>query len=248
MNDGSGMFPDSQRFAYPADRRGRQLAVAGGGTALVPVGAADEGSGGTGFHINDIIRTILKWRWLITGVTLACVLGAIILSLLVTPIYQGSVTLEINREPIRITNSEDEAEPNRGNDADFIATQIGLLQSRALAERVARSLNLGSNEAFSGTGEGRRADRERAAVGKLQGNLSIEPVRGTRLINLRYHDPDPALAARIANAFADNFIESNLERRYEANSFARDFLQKRLATTKVALEKSERQAVDYASR
>lgn len=247
MNEGSGSFPDKSGFAFPVDRRTRNLTVPNS-TALVLANGVEPDKGGSGVNVNDIIRTILKWRWLIFGITLACVLAAIIISLMVTPIYQGRVTLEINREPTRVMAQGDDVEPNRGADMDFLSTQVGLLHSRSLAERVARTLNLGSDENVVSQEGGRRADRERAAVGVLAGNLGIEPQRNTRLINISFKSPDPKTAARVANGFADSFIESNLERRYEANNFARGFLQNRLATVKAALEKSERQAVDYATR
>lgn len=247
MNEGSGSFPDKSGFAFPVDRRTRNLTVPNS-TALVLANGVEPEKGGSGVNVNDIIRTILKWRWLIFGITLACVLAAIIISLMVTPIYQGKVTLEINREPTRVMAQGDDVEPNRGADQDFLSTQVGLLHSRSLSERVVRTLNLGSDESVVSQEGGRRGDRERAAVGVLAGNLGIEPQRNTRLINITYKSPDPKTAARVANGFADSFIESNLERRYEANNFARGFLQNRLATVKAALEKSERQAVDYATR
>lgn len=247
MNEERGNFPDKGGFGLPFDRRGRAVALAES-SALVPFGAPEREAPGPGFNVNDIIRTIYKWRWLIAGLTLACVLGAIIISLLITPIYQGSVTLEINREPTRVLKDDSEVAPSQGSDTDFLATQVGLLKSRSLSERVARTLNLGSNENFVSQDAGRRVDRERAAVGVLQGNMGVKPQRSSRLVYVTYDSPDPASAARVANAFAENFIEANLERRYEANSYARNFLEKRLATVKEQLEKSERQAVDYATR
>ncbi|HZF43596.1 MAG TPA: polysaccharide biosynthesis tyrosine autokinase [Sphingomonadaceae bacterium] len=247
MNDGSGAFPDKGSFAFPVDRRGRSLAVPGSSALVAFEGPAAEAAT-PGFNANDIIRTILKWRWLILGVTLACVLAAIVVSLMITPTYRGTVTLEINREPTRIVSQGSDVEPSRANDNDFVSTQIGLLRSRSLAERVARTLNLGSDEDFASQEAGTRASREQAAVGALIGGLQVEPLRNTRLVNVSFESTDPQDAARVANAFADNFIESNLERRYTANNFARDFLQKRLVTVKAALEKSERAAVDYATR
>jgi len=247
MNDGSGAFPDKSGFAFPMDRRGRTLAVPNSAALVAYDGAAAE-QATAGFSVNDIFRTILKWRWLILGITLACVLGAIIISLLITPTYRGAVILEINREPTRIVTEGSDVAPSRGNDTDFLATQLGLLRSRSLAERVARTLNLGSDENLVSQEIGTRADRERAAVGSLLGGLDVQLQRNTRLATVTFDSTDPATAAKIANAYADNFIESNLERRYEANNFARQFLQKRIATVKAQLEKSERAAVEYANR
>ncbi len=248
MNEETGNFPDKGGFATPLDRRSRALMVAPrSALAAFEPANGSTASGGAGFDVNDIIRTIVKWRWLIAGITLACVLGAIVISLLITPTYQGTVVLEINREPIQVLEGNGDVAPAQGNDLEFLSTQLGLLQSRSLAERVARSLNLGNDENFVPQEGGRRVDREAQAVGVLRGNVSAKPQRNTRLVNVSFNSADPATAARIANAFADNFIEATLARRYDANNSARDFLQKRLATVKAALEKSERQAVQYAN-
>ena len=50
----------------------------------------------------------------------------------------------------------------------------------------------------------------------------------------------------IANGIAEAFINSSLQRRYEASAYARDFLQKQIAKTRADLEQSERQLVGYA--
>ena len=54
------------------------------------------------------------------------------------------------------------------------------------------------------------------------------------------------LAARVANGIADGFIDSSLQRRYDASAYARRFLQQQIAKTRTDLEKSERQLVRYA--
>ena len=73
-------------------------------------------------------------------------------------------------------------------------------------------------------------------------------MKNSRLVSISYDDPNPDMAARVANAFSDNFISSNLERRYETTAYARDFLQKRIATVKQRLEDTERLLVAYAKR
>src|SRR3954471_14491537 len=63
---------------------------------------------------------------------------------------------------------------------------------------------------------------------------------------MTYVSSSPTLAAQVANSYADNFIESALQRRYDASSYARHFLEKQIATVKAGLENSERQLVTYA--
>ena len=56
----------------------------------------------------------------------------------------------------------------------------------------------------------------------------------------------PQLAAEIANGVAENFIATGLQRKYEASTYARTFLQQQIAKTRRDLERSEREMVAYA--
>jgi polysaccharide biosynthesis transport protein len=56
---------------------------------------------------------------------------------------------------------------------------------------------------------------------------------------------DPTLASRVANTWAQTYISTNLERRFEASSYAKTFLEQQLAKTKEKLEQSELQLNDY---
>ena len=87
-----------------------------------------------------------------------------------------------------------------------------------------------------------RQAREAAAAGMVQGSVTVAPQRDSSLIAIAIEGANPELAARLANAYADNFIQSNMERRYEATSYARNFLQQRIAAVKGRLEQSERAA------
>lgn len=247
MNEESRKLPGAGGRALATQSRGAVAAARPGG--LVPLGDGEVGGAGEGrFNVNDMLRIVAKWRWLILGTVLACVLGAVVLSLLMTPKYRADVTLEIKREPVQILGAgSTDAQPVSAAETDFIATQVGLLQSRSLAERVARSLNLASNPSVVDQ-ELPRPTREAVAAGVVRGNFEVEPERGSRLVRLSYTSPDRAVAARVVDAFADNFINSNLERSLEANNYARRFLERRIAQTKERLEQSERQLVDYATR
>jgi uncharacterized protein involved in exopolysaccharide biosynthesis len=71
-------------------------------------------------------------------------------------------------------------------------------------------------------------------------------VPNSRLVEIAFSAADPELAARVTNSYADNFINSNLERRYEASAYARSFLERQIVNVKRDLERSERQLVSYA--
>jgi capsular exopolysaccharide synthesis family protein len=66
------------------------------------------------------------------------------------------------------------------------------------------------------------------------------------LIDFSYVSDNPQLAAQIANAYADAFINSSLQRRFDASAYARNFLERQINKTRGDLERSERQLVAYA--
>ena len=99
--------------------------------------------------LRDIWRLIVKHKWLLIIVTVLGLLLALLLSLLKTPIYQASTTLQIeSRAPrvVQFKNTIDQGQES-GDDYMNLATQIEILGSRNLAERVIKDLNLGQQNA-----------------------------------------------------------------------------------------------------
>ncbi len=92
------------------------------------------------------------------------------------------------------------------------------------------------------------ADLRLAATYQVLGNVSIRPVAGTRLVDISYLDADPVRAQRIANAYGDAFINSNLDKRFEATGYAKTFLQDQLKQLKIRLGASEQEMLAFAER
>lgn len=241
MNNHGGYLPN-QGAVLPFDPSGRLPAH----TGLTDVAFGRPVKAESRFDINEIWRIVAKWWWLITAIAVACLLAAIVISLMITPLYRAQATIEVNPQGVQVVGEKvGEVQPDQANSREFLNTQVGLLKSRSLAERVARSTNLANNEAMFDQ-DLPRAAREGAAAGMVQGSVTIAPQRDSSLIAIAVEGASPELTARLANAYADNFIQSNMERRYEATSYARNFLQQRIAAVKGRLEQSERQLVEYA--
>lgn len=218
------------------------------------------GNENSAFDLTLYWGLLVKHRFLIIGSVLAALSIGVAVTLLLTPVYTATATLQIDREASRVLNTEDEA-PREAmmQGEEFFQTQYGLLRSRSLAERVIESLGLArSDETLKGLGidpstingqtpAARTVARREAALEAVRANLGVSPVRGSRLVTVSYNSPDPAVSARVANAFAENFIQSNLDRKFESSTYARDFLEERLTQTKARLEEAERQLVAYAA-
>lgn len=238
----------------------RMNAAGWDGVSAGRFGAFSGGTEGSVFQVAEYWRLAVKYRLLILGTLLAAIVIGLAATLLMTPIYNSSVTLQIDREAARVLNV-DEVQPRESmiQGEEFFQTQYGLLRSRSLSERVINSLGLASSDAFlesmgeipprrgGGTAAEQAARRREATIRTISDNLAVSPVRGSRLVVVSFKSPDPQLAARIANAFAENFIQSNLDRKYESSSYARQFLEERIAQTKARLEESERALVAYAA-
>ncbi|HEU0100051.1 MAG TPA: polysaccharide biosynthesis tyrosine autokinase [Allosphingosinicella sp.] len=226
----------------PFDQSGRLPAH----TGLTDVAFGRPVKSDSRFDINEIWRIVAKWWWLITAIAVACLLAAIVISLMITPLYRAQATIEVNPQGVQVVGEKmGDVQPDQIDSRAFLNTQVGLLKSRSLAERVARSTNLANNEELFDQDQPRQA-RESAAAGLVQGSVVVSPQRDSSLIAIAIEGPNPELSARLANAYADNFIQSNMERRYEATSYARNFLQQRIAAVKAKLEERERALVAYA--
>ena len=228
------------------------IAVADEGSWVVdrfaPDAARNQGTrdapGVGGLDFAALVRIVSHWRWLILGAIAVGLLGAIVVTMMTTPLYRSWVTLEVNPPVVEIM--DEKTRDSSGTTAwDFVATQVGLLSSRSIAERAAQDLNLANNREFVGEG-GDAKSRLASATGQVAGGLSVEVPKEGQLIRFSYDSTSPQLSAAIANQIAESFINSNLQRRYDASAYARAFLEKQIAKTRGTLEASERQLVAYA--
>ena len=139
-----------------------------------------------------------------------------------TPLYTATVRLQIDR-PAKIVESEVMLFPST-SDYEFMETQYELLRSRMMAERVVSSFisvtyNTPRRKAilFSAPSRDyfgqprtlmkrREGALQQATVGFILGHVTVQPVTGSRLVDVSYSDPDPSHAQQIANAYADAFV------------------------------------------
>jgi succinoglycan biosynthesis transport protein ExoP len=211
-----------------------------------------------------VLRLAKRWKWVILGAIVVSLIGGLTVTLLMTPLYTASATVEIQRENKRIVNVQGVEPEANSVDLEFYQTQYGLLTSRSLAERVARVLKLHQSAAFFemfGAKEdledlqSRRpltaADQQKKlqnAADILLKRVNIKPERMSRLVDIEFTSPDPQFSARVVNEWTKGFVETTLERRFEATSYARRFLEQRLTQLRQRLEESERALVSYATR
>ena len=207
---------------------------------------ADRPQVAEGFTLEMLLR-VLREHWkVVLAAVLAGGAAAIIVTLMTTPLYQAKVVMEVNPPTVEaLDDNRGTSTASGANLWDIIATQVGLLKSQSLGERVAQDLNLALNPNFvEQTGDA--TSRLKAAGGKVAGGIESEVPKDGQLIEFTYTSEDPQMAALVANGIADSFIDSGLQRRYDASNYAREFLQRQINKTRGDLERSERALVAYA--
>ena len=103
-----------------------------------------EGPSDDEIDLRAIFRTFLKHKWMLLGITAFCVVAAGVHTLRQTPLYEAALTLQIDRTTQRVVGFGTETEADGGYDYDnqLLTTQIEMLKSRSLAERVIDELGL----------------------------------------------------------------------------------------------------------
>lgn len=194
-----------------------------------------------------LVRIVRDWRWMIAAAAVLGIIAGIVLTLLTPQQYRAWVTLEVNPPSVEIMDEQTRDRSQGATSWDHLGTQLGLLQSRTLSERVAQDLNLASTPAIvDQAGDG--SARLRAAADRVAGGLKVELPEDGQLIRFSYSTTSPEMAATVANGIAEGFINANLQRRFEASAYARQFLERQITKTRTDLEKSERQLTEYAQR
>lgn len=206
-------------------------------------------------------------KWVVLTSILVTLLLGLALVLLLPKKYTAETTLEIKREKNDLVSSVDgDRQSSAMGDQEFYQTQFGLLRSRTLAERVVVTLNLHNKADFfekfkvkpttkagAWFENGRpvaatRGQRIRVAGQVLLDELTVDPGRLSRLVDITFTSPDPALSQQVVNAWGDSFIKLTLQRRYDATSYARRFLENRLTATRQRMNESEQALVRYAGQ
>lgn len=211
-----------------------------------------------GFEIDfRALWLILKRnKWIIGGIVAAALVLGLVTTMLMTPQYTALTSIQIDQQAAQVLDTQDQVQPPSSySDADrYLQTQVDVLKSRGMAIRVAQALNLFNDPKFfdemdvappKDLSAGSQRQRN-AVIHIISNNLSVDLPRDSRVVTVSFTSANPALAARIANAYASEFIKNDLQRKFNSTSYARNFLSQQLGEAKARLEQSEQNLNDYA--
>lgn len=157
--------------------------------------------------LQSVLRVLHKYKGIIMSILVIAVVGALIYSFATTRVYQGKSRLIIDRRPPKIVKVEESVIADYNDQTSFLNSQIEILKSRTLATLVLQQLP--EYQPWDMRGKSKEetskiSDDERLDV--LVKNVKISPVRMTQIIDVIAEDPDPKMAARIANIWAKAYV------------------------------------------
>lgn len=194
----------------------------------------------------DYWRLIKRHRNQILLLTLSMTVLAALAVFQMTPIYRGTAMVLIENIKSRVMTLNDIYSGQR-DAMEAFNSQVQILRSRSVAERVIRKLNLAEHPAMAGHSNQKLGEAERMEllVNRLTGALTIEPVLRSQIVHVSFDSSDRELAARVANAVVDAYIDSDLESRSDMTQKANGWLLGRIEATRKRLEESQQALQRY---
>lgn len=205
---------------------------------------------------------LIRHRRPVLCFALAGLVAALLFSLVQTPLYRARTSLEVqdfNDDFLNLKSVDPTSTGNYLTAQSYFQTQIKMLQSESLLERVINRLNLQRSQQagrwmvyasrvrrlFGSSNSSRLLGREEL-IQQAKNNLTVRAAGETRLLEVRYESPDPKLAADFANTLVSEYIEQSQEMRWESTQRTAEWLTRHLDDMKGKLEQSEAELQDYA--
>jgi chain length determinant protein EpsF len=181
----------------------------------------------------------LRARWLIAVLLLAAVLVVTAVASLAWPKrYSASASVVVDAKPDPVSAM---LYPGLGSPA-FMATQVDILQSERVAQRVVRNLKLAESPQVRAQWQdatGGRGTIESWLGETFARSMEVRPSRESNVITVTYKAPDPRFASALANAFVQAYIDVTLDMRVNPAKEYSTFFDTRLKEARDALEKAQ---------
>lgn len=223
---------------------------------------------GNRLDIVEYWRSISRRKWAILAFALAVTLLAGVIAFVMTPVYQSTVTVLIESSRAKVVTIED-VYSGVSQNREYFQTQVEIMKSRDVALKAVSKVRLWEHPEFDPRlpKKGIAAFLEsigfatekpvpewtdqtlaEAVIDPMTRKLSIQPIRLSQLVTVSFTSSDAQLAARMANALADVYIDNDLNARYMMTQKASSWLQEQLVVMRSKLSQSEAALQAYRDR
>jgi capsular exopolysaccharide synthesis family protein len=194
--------------------------------------------------LSHYLWILRRHGWKIAGFVVAVVLATLIVSLRLTPIYESTTTVDVDRQmPTGVLGPE--AVQNATNDADqFLATQVKIIQSDSVLRPVVDKYRLRDVEkdALEEAIDKSATSIEAPVVLK---HLKVTRPPNTYLLLISYRSANRQLAADVANEIALSYLAHTYRIRYKATAGLSEFMERQIEELHAKMEKSSTALIQF---
>ena len=188
---------------------------------------------------------VLRARWkLAFGVFTGVVLLTIIISLLMPKMYTADATVVVDTKPDPLTVAAYSAQSSTA----YIATQVDIISSERVADRVVKVLKLDKSPDYVSAWQDSTGGKGDIVVWigqMLQKIVVVTPSRDSSVVDISMTWSDPKTAAVLANAFAQAYIDTNIELKVDPAKQYATWFDERSRALRADLEAKQKRLSDY---
>jgi chain length determinant protein EpsF len=192
---------------------------------------------------------VLRARWrLVLGVFAAFVAATIAVSLLMGARYTATATVvgDTKTDPLTVVPGY-----AAQNSTAYIATQVDIISSPRVAQRVAKNLKMDKSPAYIADWQSSTGGRGDILVwigDSLQKVLVVTPSRDSSVIEIAATWSDRNTAALLANAFAQAYIETSVELKVDPAKQYAAYFEERARALREDLQAKQQRLSDYETK
>lgn len=201
--------------------------------------------------MGGILRLVWRRKWIVIGAALAAFALALVAASQMTPMYTATAQVMLDTRQQRVTTTEEVVSEIELSDA-AVLSEVAIIRSNLLLERVVRALGLAEIPEFSSElvapplwrrWLGAEAPAEPPSLARIvlemKERLDARQEGISYVISISFTAKEAALAARIANAISQAYIEGQLEERSQATRRATAWLDERVSALKSQVQAAE---------
>jgi polysaccharide biosynthesis transport protein len=161
----------------------------------------------------------------------------------VSYVARAPVLVDVRNDPVDATPWQGMISPG------YIATQIDIVKSQSVAERVVELLPA-DQEPMLRYGQRARAEGQPRAwiADALLRRLEVKPARESNIITIAWTGRSPAEAARVANAFAQAYLDTNLNLKNAPAKRYTEWFDQQVAQARERLESAQARLADFQQK
>jgi succinoglycan biosynthesis transport protein ExoP len=175
--------------------------------------------------------------WKMFAFVAAATLATLIVSFRLTPIFESTATVDIDRTAPPGILGPEAIQPLLNDAEQFLATQVDLIESDSVLRPVALHFRLFERDGEMDDSWAGRDGFDPSTPIRLK-NLKVKRPPNTYLLKVAYRSRDRQLAADVANAIARSYLEHTYKIRYQAAAGLAQFMEKQIEELRAKMERS----------